>query len=131
VYSGSEWSLPSSSPWHSRRASARSQVCVTRWSCIRCARWFYGACAAAFIAAAALVWGSPDLVALNIGIQVMTALLPLPLLPLVLGFLIALAMRGLPHDFRPSRAYLAVVQAVSALTCALGVFGALSGAGLV
>ena len=69
----------------------------------------------------------PDLVALNIGIQVMNALL----LPLVLGFLIALAVRSLPHGFRPSRPYLAVVMAVSALTCALGVFGALAGTGLV
>ena len=91
------------------------------------ARWFYGAYALAVIAAAALVWAWPDLVALNIGIQVMNALL----LPLVLGFLIALAVRSLPHGFRPSRPYLAVVMAVSALTCALGVFGALAGTGLV
>ncbi len=91
------------------------------------AGWFYGAYALAVVAAAALVWAWPDLVALNIGVQVMNALL----LPLVLGFLIALAVRSLPPGFRLSRSYLAVVIAVSAVTCLLGVFGALAGAGLV
>ncbi|MDE2334190.1 MAG: divalent metal cation transporter [Rhodospirillales bacterium] len=96
------------------------------WHPLR-ARWFYGVYTVAVVAAAALVWAWPDLVALNIGIQVMNALL----LPLVLGFLIALAIRSLPAGFRLSRAYLAVVIGASAVTCLLGVFGALAGLGLV
>lgn len=90
------------------------------------ARWFYAAYALAVIVAAILVWAWPNLVALNIGIQVMNALL----LPLVLGFLVALAVRSLPEGFRLSRPYLAVVATVSTATCALGVVGALAGAGL-
>ena len=71
------------------------------------------------------VW--PDLVSLNVGVQVMNALL----LPLVLGFLIALAIEALPHAHRLRGAYLWVVLVVAALTCALGVFGGFSGAGLL
>jgi hypothetical protein len=73
---------------------------------------------------AVAVW--PDLVSLNVGVQVMNALM----LPVVLGFLIALAMRALPRAHRLRGGYLWLVLAVSALTCALGVFGGLSGAGL-
>ena len=49
------------------------------------------------------VW--PNLVSLNIGVQVMNALL----LPLVLGFLIALAVRALPEPVRLRGAYLWLV----------------------
>ena len=55
------------------------------------ARWFYGIYATCVVAGALLVAVWPDLVALNVGVQVMNALL----LPLVLGFLIALAVRAL------------------------------------
>ena len=71
------------------------------------------------------VW--PDLVSLNVGVQVMNALM----LPLVLGFLIALAVKALPRAHRLRGWYLWLVVGVSALTCALGVFGGLSGAGLL
>jgi Mn2+/Fe2+ NRAMP family transporter len=76
-------------------------------------------------AVAVAVW--PDLVSLNVGVQVMNALM----LPIVLGFLIALAVRALPHAHRLRGWYLWLVLTVSALTCALGVFGGLSGAGLL
>ncbi len=90
------------------------------------ARWFYGVYAACVLGGAVLVAVVPDLVALNIGVQVMNALL----LPVVLGFLIALARRSLPDDVRLKGPYFVVVVLVSSLTCALGVLGGLAGLGL-
>jgi NRAMP (natural resistance-associated macrophage protein)-like metal ion transporter len=91
------------------------------------ARWFYGVYALGVLACAVLVLFWPDLVALNVGVQIMNALL----LPVVLGFLVALARRALPPSVRLRGVYYAVVLALVILTTALGVFGALSGAGLV
>ena len=91
------------------------------------ARWFYGVYAACVVAGAVLVALWPNLVSLNVGVQVMNALL----LPLVLGFLIALAIFSLPPERRLRGWYMWVVIGVSALTTALGVFGGLQGAGLV
>jgi Mn2+/Fe2+ NRAMP family transporter len=89
------------------------------------APWFYGVYAACVIGGASVVAVWPDLVALNVGVQVMNALM----LPLVLGMLIALALRALPPAQRLRGGYLWIVVLVSALTCAMGVFGAISGAG--
>jgi NRAMP (natural resistance-associated macrophage protein)-like metal ion transporter len=91
------------------------------------ARWFYGVYAVCVVAGATLVALWPNLVSLNVAVQVMNALL----LPLVLGFLIALAMFTLPAERRLKGTYMWVVIVVAALTTALGVFGGLSGAGLV
>ena len=91
------------------------------------ARWFYGVYAAAVIAGGALVTFCPDLVALSIDVQIMNALL----LPLVLGFLVALAVRALPEAQRLKGAYLWVVVAVSSVTAIFGVFGAMQGANLL
>ncbi len=88
------------------------------------AGWFYAIYALCVIVGAVVVLASPDLVSLNVGVQVMNALL----LPLVLGFLIALARRALPPARRLQGWYYAVVVAVAAITCALGVFGGLFGA---
>jgi hypothetical protein len=52
------------------------------------------------------------------------------MLPLVLGLLIMLAATALPRPHRLRGAYLWLVVAVSAATCALGVFGGFSGASL-
>jgi Mn2+/Fe2+ NRAMP family transporter len=90
------------------------------------ARWFYGVYALAVVGGAILVGVAPNLVSLNIGVQVMNALL----LPIVLGFLIALAARALPEKHRLRGWYLKVVIAVAAATCLLGVFGGLNGVGL-
>jgi Mn2+/Fe2+ NRAMP family transporter len=90
------------------------------------ARWFYGVYALCVVFGAGLVAVSPDLVSLNVAVQVMNAFM----LPLVLGFLIALAAKALPRAHRLRGAYLWVVVSVAAATCALGVFGGLSGAGL-
>ncbi len=91
------------------------------------AHWFYGVYAVCVVAGAAIVAVWPDLVALNVGVQVMNAFM----LPIVLGFLIALAVKALPRAHRLRGAYLWLVVAVAVVTCALGVFGGLSGAGLI
>ena len=91
------------------------------------ARWFYGVYAISVLGGCVLVDVAPNLVALNIGVQVMNALL----LPLVLGFLVALACRALPVEVRLRGWYLWLVVTVAIATCLLGVFGALSGMGWV
>ncbi len=91
------------------------------------ARWFYGVYAACVIGGCVFVGVWPNLVSLNVGVQVMNALM----LPLVLGFLIALARRTLPAALRLRGVYFWCVLAVTVLTCALGVFGGFSGAGLL
>jgi hypothetical protein len=53
------------------------------------------------------------------------------LLPVVLGFLIALARRALPKAHRLAGASYAVVLVVALLICLLGVFGGFSGAGFL
>ena len=91
------------------------------------AGWFYGIYAACVAGCAVLVWFWPNLVALNVGVQIMNALL----LPLVLGFLIALAIRALPPEHRLRGAYLWVVIVVIGITTLLGVLGGLQGADLL
>jgi len=91
------------------------------------ARWFYAIYALAVTASAVVIGVAPNLVSLNVGVQVMNAFL----LPLVLGFLIALAIKALPPEHRLRGPYLWLVVAVSVVTCLLGVFGGLKGAGLV
>lgn len=91
------------------------------------AKWFYGVYAFCLISSAALVALAPNLVFLNIAVEVMNALL----LPLVLGFLIALAVRALPAHLRLRGWYLWLTLFLSTLTAALGVYGGLSGAGFL
>ena len=90
------------------------------------ARWFYGVYAVCVIGGAVLVASWPDLVALNVAVEVMNAFL----LPVVLGFLVALAIRALPPAQRLRGWYRWVVIGVATMTSALGVYGGLSGAGL-
>jgi Mn2+/Fe2+ NRAMP family transporter len=91
------------------------------------AHWFYAVYSLCVVFGAVVVAVWPDLVSLNVAVQVMNAFM----LPLVLGFLIALAVKALPRAHRLRGFYLWIVVAVAAVTCALGVFGGLSGAGLV
>jgi NRAMP (natural resistance-associated macrophage protein)-like metal ion transporter len=91
------------------------------------APWFYGIYAAAVIGGAVIVDLVPDLVALNIGVEVMNALM----LPLVLGFLVLLAFKALPPEHRLSGPYAWLVVGVSVLTAGLGVYGGISGAHLL
>jgi Mn2+/Fe2+ NRAMP family transporter len=86
------------------------------------AGWFYGVYAACAVGAAALVWVAPDLVSLNIAAQVLNAFL----LPLVIGLLVALAVTALPEPVGLRGWYLRLIIAISAIVCALGVFGGIS-----
>jgi Mn2+/Fe2+ NRAMP family transporter len=91
------------------------------------ARWFsagYGICVVG-CTVAVLLW--PDLVSLNIAIQVMNALL----LPIVLGMLIALAAKALPSPHRLRGTALWLMLTVCGITAALGVLGGISGIGLL
>ena len=92
----------------------------------RRAYWFYGVYAACIVGGAALIAVSPDLVSLNVDVQVMNALL----LPLVLFFLVALAIRALPSGLQLQGFYKWVVIVVLTVTTVFGVYGGLSGAGL-
>ena len=90
------------------------------------ARWFYAVYAVTVVGSAILIGVAPNLVSLNVGVQVMNAFL----LPLVLGFLVALAIKALPPEHRLRGVYLWVVVIVATITCLLGVFGGLNGAGI-
>jgi len=59
----------------------------------------------------------------NIAAQVLNALL----LPLVIGFLVALAVKALPASLRPHGVYLWVLIGMSAIVVAVGLFGGVSG----
>jgi Mn2+/Fe2+ NRAMP family transporter len=87
------------------------------------ARWFYAVYAASVAGAAALVWGVSDLVWLNIAAQVLNAFL----LPLVVGFLVALATKALPDRYRLRGGYRWVLIAISAVVCGIGLVGGLVG----
>jgi Mn2+/Fe2+ NRAMP family transporter len=88
---------------------------------------FYGAFALAVAAGAVAVQLVPDLVALNIAVEVMNALL----LPLALGLLILLATRALPEGQGVAVVYQGVVYAVSGITIAFAMVGVLDGVGLL
>jgi Mn2+/Fe2+ NRAMP family transporter len=87
------------------------------------AKWFYGVYALGVIGSATAVGLIPDLVWLNIAAQVLNAFL----LPLAIGFLVALAIKALPEATRLKGAYLWVLAAVCAVVVAVGVFGGLQG----
>ncbi len=86
------------------------------------APWFYAVYTVAVIGGAILVLVVPDLVRLNIAVEVMNALL----LPIVLGFLIALAIKALPPTYRLRGWYLALTLFLASVTAALGVYGGLT-----
>ncbi|AYO85909.1 divalent metal cation transporter [Methylobacterium brachiatum] len=88
---------------------------------------FYGTFALVVVAGAVTVQLVTNLVALNIAVEVMNALL----LPLALGLLILLATRALPEDRRVRGAYKWVVYGVSGLTVAFAMIGVLDGVGLL
>ncbi|MHB1870513.1 MAG: NRAMP family divalent metal transporter [Steroidobacteraceae bacterium] len=90
------------------------------------APWFYGIYSLAVIGGAVVVDLAPNLVELNIGVEVMNALM----LPLVLGFLVALAFRALPPERRLRGVYAWVVVGVALITAGLGVYGGITGAQL-
>lgn len=87
------------------------------------APWFYGLFTAVLILGGALVASGTDLVALSIGVQVLNACL----LPIVLGFLFALAVRALPERYRLKGGYAALVGGVMLVTAGFGLYAAYAG----
>ena len=86
-------------------------------------KWFYGVYAVCVVGAAVLVWLVPNLVWLNIAAQVLNAFL----LPLVIGVLVALAVKTLPEPIRPRGLYLWILIVISASVIAVGLYGGVSG----
>jgi Mn2+/Fe2+ NRAMP family transporter len=87
------------------------------------ARWFYGVYAACVIGAAVIVWMASDLVWLNIAAQVLNAFL----MPVVIGFLVALAIRVLPDPLRLKGWRKWILIAVCTVVSTLGVVGGVRG----
>ncbi len=85
------------------------------------AGWFYGVYGLAVAGSAFAVWAVSDLVWLNISAQVLNAFL----MPLVVGFLVALAASSLPEPYRVSGWRLRMIVGICAAVSALGVFGGL------
>ena len=83
---------------------------------VRRAPLFYGLFALAVVTGAALVLTSGSLVSLSIDVEVLNALL----LPLVLGFLVVLALRVLPKPFALSPRRRGALFAVSGAVVAVG-----------
>jgi NRAMP (natural resistance-associated macrophage protein)-like metal ion transporter len=88
------------------------------------APWFYGIFTLCLVAAGILVASGADLVKLSVRVQVLNALL----LPIVLGFLYALAIRALPEPYRLKGVYAVVVGLVCFVTAGFGIYAALTGA---
>ncbi len=87
---------------------------------------FYAASTLAVVAGAVAVQFVDNLVALNITVEVLNALL----LPLVLGLLVLLSKRALPERTRLRGWFRAVVYAVTALTLLAAMVGVLDSVGL-
>jgi Mn2+/Fe2+ NRAMP family transporter len=83
------------------------------------APWFYGTYTVIILAGALAVALIPNLVTLDIAVEVMNAFL----LPLVLGFLVALSVRALPKAHRIRGRYFWLVAGVSTISAGLGVYG--------
>jgi Mn2+/Fe2+ NRAMP family transporter len=79
---------------------------------------FYASYALAHIAGALLVLFSVDLISLAVDVEIMNALL----LPVVLGFLLALEARALPREYRMRGAHRALVTGLCGLVMVLGVY---------
>jgi Mn2+/Fe2+ NRAMP family transporter len=84
------------------------------------ARAFYGVYTLAHVGGAVLVLASRNLVDLAVDVEVMNAML----LPLVLGFLLALEARALPPEWRMRGPYRALVWATGGLVMAFGLYTA-------
>ncbi|MGH8296402.1 MAG: NRAMP family divalent metal transporter, partial [Steroidobacteraceae bacterium] len=82
---------------------------------------------AAILGAVAVVGFAPDAIELNIGVEVLNAVL----LPVPLGFLVLLAFRALPSPHRPRGLYACTVVTVAVLTAGLGLYAGISGAHLL
>ncbi|HKD22515.1 MAG TPA: divalent metal cation transporter [Rhizomicrobium sp.] len=88
------------------------------------APWFYGIFTVCLMLAGVLVASGANLVNLSVGVQVLNALL----LPIVLGFLYALALRALPEAYRLKGFYAVLVGAVLFVTAGFGIYAGITGA---
>jgi len=88
---------------------------------------FYAIFTLAVVTGAITVQLISNLVALNVAVEVMNALL----LPLALGLLILLATRALPEGKRVTGAYKWVVYVISAATVGFAMVGVLDAIGLI
>jgi Mn2+/Fe2+ NRAMP family transporter len=84
---------------------------------------FYVVYAGCVIGGALFVWAVPNLVWLTVWAQIVNAFL----LPMVVIFLVALAVSVLPEPRRLRGWYLGLVVIAATLTCACGIFGAIHG----
>jgi Mn2+/Fe2+ NRAMP family transporter len=87
------------------------------------AGWFYSVYAFLVVGSAFAVWSSTNLVWLNIAAQVLNAFL----MPVVVGFLLALAAAALPEPYRLRGPRLALTVGVCAVVLALGILGGVVG----
>lgn len=88
------------------------------------APWFYGILTGCLVLAGLLVASDAvNLVTLSVAVQVLNALL----LPVVLGFLYALARKSLPAGYRLQGVYAWVVLITIVVTAGLGVFAGVMG----
>lgn len=88
------------------------------------APWFYGILTGCLVSAGVLVASNAiNLVKLSVAVQVLNALL----LPVVLGFLYALARKSLPTGYRLQGTYAWIVLITIILTAGLGVFAGVMG----
>lgn len=85
------------------------------------APWFYGIFTVCLLLAGVLVASGTNLVALSVGVQVLNA----SLLPIVLGFLYALATRALPDPYRLKGGYAILVGVVVFVTAGFGIYSAI------
>ncbi|HEX3015250.1 MAG TPA: divalent metal cation transporter, partial [Desulfobacteria bacterium] len=79
---------------------------------------FYGIYGGGIIIAAAFVLTGIPMISLTIGVEVMNALL----LPIVLGFLLALGWKTLPHPYQLRRWEKFILIVIYVLVCSLGIF---------
>jgi NRAMP (natural resistance-associated macrophage protein)-like metal ion transporter len=87
------------------------------------APWFYGVFTLCLVLAGVLVASGTNLIALSVGVQVLNALL----LPIVLGFLFALANRALPEHYRLKGSYAVLVGVIMLITSGFAVYAAVVG----
>ncbi|MFA7266578.1 MAG: divalent metal cation transporter [Candidatus Nanopelagicales bacterium] len=87
------------------------------------APWFYLVFVAVLLTGMIIVISGVNIIDLNIGIQVMNALL----LPIVLGFLVALAFKALPDAYKLKGWYGWLIVVVATLTAGLGVYSGIAG----
>jgi hypothetical protein len=84
---------------------------------------FFGAYGFCVIGGALLVAFIPDVISLSVNVQIVNALL----LPLVLGFLVALSMKALPSQYKLKGTYLYIVIIIVLITCLFAILGSFGG----